>query len=129
LSDKIDEQNDLSLSVGRRIDRPTYKQLNPFKFYLDPSTYIEGNPFLKPQLTIQSDLTYTFKQKYSLTFTYSRTDDNIISVLIPSLTESKVTIQTDKNLALNYYYDLSLILPIDVTTWWTSTNTINAYYS
>ncbi len=129
LSDKIDEQNDLTLSVGRRIDRPTYKQLNPFKFYLDPSTYIEGNPFLKPQLTIESDFTYTYKQKYSLTFTYSRTDDNIISVLIPSLTEAKVTIQTDKNLALNYYYALSMTLPIDVTSWWTSTNNVNCYYS
>jgi len=47
ISDKINEQNELSVSVGRRIDRPTYKQLNPFKFYLDPSTYVEGNPFFE----------------------------------------------------------------------------------
>src|SRR5690606_2810202 len=48
------EKHHFELSMNRRIDRPSYDQLNPFKFYLDPSTYREGNPYLKPQTT------YTF---------------------------------------------------------------------
>ncbi|MEP6612855.1 MAG: outer membrane beta-barrel protein [Mucilaginibacter sp.] len=84
LSEKLNDKNEISLSVGRRIDRPTYRQLNPFKFFLDPSTYVEGNPYLKPQLTYQTDFTYTFLQKYSLTLSYSNTSDNITSVLIPN---------------------------------------------
>ncbi len=129
VSDKVDEQNELSLSVGRRIDRPTYKQLNPFKFYLDPSTYVEGNPYLRPQLTWSGEVDYTFKQKYTVSFTYSNTGDNITSVLIPNATDNRITIQTDLNLARNYYYDLSFTLPVDVTSWWTSTNNLNTYYS
>ncbi len=129
VSDKIDEQNELTLSIGRRIDRPTYKQLNPFKFFLDPSTYVEGNPYLKPQLTYQSDFTYTYKQKYSITLSYSNTSDNITSVLFPSESQDRVTIQSDRNLATYYYYSLSFTVPVEVTSWWSSSNNLNTYYS
>jgi len=129
LSDMVDGQNDLSLSVGRRIDRPTYKQLNPFKFYLDPSTYVEGNPYLGPQLTYSSELAYTYKQKYTVSFTYSNTSDNITSVLIPNDAANRVTIQTDRNLARNYYYNISFTVPVEVTSWWSSSNNLNIYYS
>ncbi len=129
LSDKVDGQNDLSLSVGRRIDRPTYKQLNPFKFYLDPSTYVEGNPYLRPQLTYSSELAYTYKQKYTVSLAYSNTSDNITSVLIPNDAANRVTIQTDRNLARNYYYNLSFTAPVEITSWWSSSNNLNVYYS
>jgi len=129
LSQKLDEKNDISLSVGRRIDRPTYRQLNPFKFFLDPSTYVEGNPYLKPQLTYQADFTYTLLQKYSLTLSYSNTVDNITSVLIPNDADARVTVQTDKNLATYYYYSASLSIPFEVGKWWNSNNTINTYYN
>jgi len=129
ISDKIDERNEISLSIGRRIDRPTYKQLNPFKFYLDPSTFVEGNPYLRPQLTYTSEFSYTYKQKYSLTFTYSNTSNNITSILIPDETDNRITIQTDKNLTKVYYYAVSLIIPVDIAPWWTTTNNLNTYYN
>lgn len=129
LSDKLDEKNDVTVSAGRRIDRPTYRQLNPFKFYLDPSTYVEGNPYLKPQLTWQYDLTYTLNQKYSITLSYSNTTDNITSVLFPNDGENRVTIQSDRNLATYYFYSASLSLPFEVGKWWNSNNNINGYYN
>lgn len=129
ISDKLNEQNELGISMGRRIDRPTYKQLNPFKFYLDPSTYVEGNPYLGPQTTYNAELDYTFRQKYIVSFTYSNTSNNITSVLFPDPANDRVTIQSDINLATNYYYSLSFTVPVDVTSWWTSTNNLNTYYS
>lgn len=129
VNDKIDAQNELNLSIGRRIDRPTYKQLNPFKFFLDPSTYVEGNPYLAPQYTWSSELNYTYKQKYTISFTYSNTSGNITELLIPDITDNRVTIQTDKNLARYYYYNMSITVPVDITSWWTSTNNLNTYYS
>lgn len=129
LSDKVNEKNEFTVSVGRRIDRPTYRQLNPFKFFLDPSTYVEGNPYLKPQLTWQSDCSYTLNQKYTITLSYSSTTDNITSVLIPASDNERVTIQTDRNLATYYIYTASLSIPIDVVPWWSSNNNVNAYYN
>ena len=129
LSDKLDDKNEFTISAGRRIDRPTYRQLNPFKFFLDPSTYVEGNPYLKPQLTWQYDFSYTLYQKYTITLSYSSTTDNITSVLIPSADDARVTIQTDRNLATYYIYTASLSLPVDIAAWWSSNNNINAYYN
>lgn len=129
INDKINEQNELNLSISRRIDRPTYKQLNPFKFYLDPSTYVEGNPYLKPQLTYQGQLSYTYKQKYNVTASYSRTTDNITSILIPNQTLNRVTIQTDLNLANYDNYGLSFSLPVEPAKWWNVENNLNFYYN
>jgi len=129
ISDKLNEENELSVSIGRRIDRPTYRQLNPFKFYLDPSTYVEGNPYLGPQTTYTCQADYTYKQKYIASFVFSNTGNNTTSVLFPDPNNSRVTIQSDVNLAHNYYYGLSFTAPFDVTRWWTSTNNLNTYYN
>lgn len=48
---KLNDKNQFGLNYSRRIDRPAYQQLNPFKYYLDPRTYQEGNPDLNPQMT------------------------------------------------------------------------------
>lgn len=94
---KITENKTVGVSVSRRIDRPNYSQLNPFRFFLDPSTYSSGNPALKPQLTWSYELSYTVKQ-LSFTFGYSHTKENFTVVIRPSETEDKVTIQIPVNL-------------------------------
>ena len=67
LSRKLDTNNVLNLSYSRRIDRPNYQNLNPFRFYLDPYTYQEGNPYLRPQFTNSFQLTHVYKSKFSTT--------------------------------------------------------------
>lgn len=125
---KISTNHDLGLKADRRIDRPTYDQLNPFKFYLDPSTYKEGNPYLKPQLSNSIEVSDTYKDKFTFSLSYSRTSDNITQVVAPSPTENKITIQTDKNISTAEYYSFSMNLPFDVMKGWNSSNSINAYY-
>ncbi|MGF1924631.1 MAG: TonB-dependent receptor domain-containing protein, partial [Bacteroidia bacterium] len=39
---KLSETNTLGLSISRRIDRPNYRQLNPFRYYLNENTYTVG---------------------------------------------------------------------------------------
>jgi len=129
IDDQIDKQNDLSFTLDRRIDRPTYNQLNPFKFFLDPSFYVEGNPNLDPQLTWTGTLSYTFEQKYNISLSYSYTSANIITVLFPDPTASDVVIQQDRNLSNYYNYGLSFTVPLDITSWWNSTNNLNTYYN
>lgn len=43
------EKARLSLSYTRRINRPSYSQLNPTPVFIDADNYIVGNPELKPQ--------------------------------------------------------------------------------
>lgn len=124
----FNDNHALELNYGRRITRPGYDQLNPFKFFLDPSTYKEGNPFLLPQTTHSLDLTHTWKQKFFTTLSFSRTTDNITEVIAPVPGDEAVTVQTDKNLNSADIYGLFLTIPLDIATWWTSQNSVNFYY-
>lgn len=67
----------LGLNYGRRINRPVYRDLNPFISPLDKFTFYVGNPFLKPAFTDNVELSYTFKQRITATFSYSRTHDDM----------------------------------------------------
>lgn len=121
-------KNSFGLSFSRRIDRPTYRQLNPFRFYINNSTFTEGNPYLQPQFTYSIELSHTYQEKITTTFSYSITKNNIINVIIPSNTQDNITIQTDRNLAQFDYYGLTLSAPLKVTAWWNIVNNLTAYY-
>lgn len=56
----VNKKHDLGLSLSRRINRPSYNQLNPFKNFLDPSTYSAGNPYLDPELSYAFEFTHTY---------------------------------------------------------------------
>ncbi|MDF2191091.1 TonB-dependent receptor [Paraflavitalea sp. CAU 1676] len=127
LNYKLGEDKTIGISVSRRIDRPNYSELNPFRFFLDPSTYSSGNPYLKPQLTWSYELSYTVKQ-LSFTLGYSHTKQNTTVVIRPSETEDKVTVQMPVNLHTYDYFGLTVAAPIRFTKWWNAINNANIYY-
>lgn len=128
VSYNLNDKNSLEFNYSRRIARPSYDQLNPFKFYLDPTTYKEGNPFLNPQTTHSLEITHVLNQKIYTTLNFSRTNNNITEVIAPSDTDAQVTIQTNKNLDSFDLYALFVVMPLEFTQWWSSTNSINCYY-
>jgi iron complex outermembrane receptor protein len=75
ISYNANKNNQFAISFGRRIDRPSYQNLNPFLFFLDKYTYEAGNPFMKPQFTNNLELSHTFKNFLTTTLNYSRTND------------------------------------------------------
>lgn len=126
---KFSDKHGWEFNYSRRINRPSYEQLNPFKFYIDPTTYKEGNPYLLPQTTESFELTHVFKQKIYTTLGFGRTNKNITEVIAPADNQPKITIQTNKNLAQVDIFALNCSLPIDVAKWWHITNEINSYYA
>jgi len=124
----LSDKHEFSFSASRRIDRPTYRQLDPFKFYIDPTTYISGNPYLRPQETYILELSHTFRQKFTTTIAYNITKDNITDVLYPSPTEEHVTIQSNTNLAKVEYYSILFSFPIQIAKWWNTSNDFSLYY-
>lgn len=126
----INAKNDLGLMLSRRIERPDYQQLNPFKFFVDKTTYREGYPYLLPSTAYSVELSHTFMQRFITTFTYSVTNDPIIEVIQPSDNDTgKVTVQTNKNLARMLYYSISGSYSFQLTKWWTNTTNFNTYYA
>lgn len=125
---KFNDNHSLEFNYSRRITRPSYEQLNPFKFFLDQTTYKEGNPYLKPQTTHSVEMTHVFKQKIYSTLSFSRTTDNITEVIAPSDDDPMVTVQTDKNLNTADIIGLFIITPLDFTPWWNTNYSFNFYY-
>jgi hypothetical protein len=125
----LNEKNALELNYSRRIRRPGYDQLNPFKFYLDPTTYKEGNPYLQPSITESFEFSHIYRNKITTTLGFGRTFDNIIEVIAPLAGQPKITVQTNRNLAVVDVYALNCAVPLDIKKWWTSNNDVNIYYA
>lgn len=58
---KSSEDHVFSLTYGRRISRPGYSWVNPFRFYNSINSFYEGNPYLTPYYSNNFELVYVFK--------------------------------------------------------------------
>lgn len=72
------DYNAFNLTYDRRIDRPNYRDLNPFVYVFDSYTYEQGNTDLKPQFTDRVNLSYTIRKAHKIGLFYSRTQQAII---------------------------------------------------
>jgi hypothetical protein len=124
---KINKNHGLNLSAGRRIDRPAYGQMNPFRRLIDATTFAEGNPYLLPQLTWNTEFTYSYKNSLFASIGYSITSDNILDVLIQD-SQTKTTIQGLVNLYRFNYYNASLTYSKKIKKWWTTNTNLVVYY-
>ncbi|HEX8426530.1 TonB-dependent receptor [Hymenobacter sp.] len=123
------DKHETSLSLSRRIDRPSYGQLNPFRSYIDATTYGAGNPNLRPQTSYNFELTHTYKQKYSLGVSYSITSDPIIGTVQPAPDGGRAVVSTSQNLGQQQYVALTLNAPLEIAKWWTMNNNVVLYYN
>ncbi|MCB2376792.1 TonB-dependent receptor [Hymenobacter sp. BT635] len=123
------DRHEVSVSLSRRIDRPSYGQLNPFRSYIDATTYGAGNPELRPQTSYNVELTHTYRQKFSLGVSYSRTDDPIVGTVQPDTVNSRIVKSTSQNLGTQHYYALTLTAPVELAKWWSVYNNGVFYYS
>ena len=129
VSRQIDTNNVLNLSYSRRIDRPSYQDLNPFRFYLDKYTYQEGNPYLRPQMTHSVELTHVFKGAFSTALGYSRITDVIIREVPGQNPADSTTFVMTQNLKMQQNVNLTVSFPVTVSKWWKMQNNITAVYN
>ncbi|RYY19539.1 MAG: TonB-dependent receptor [Chitinophagaceae bacterium] len=117
LSYKLNKINQLGLSVGRRIDRPRYQDLNPFLFFIDNYTYESGNPFLQPQYTNNIELSHTFKSFLTTTLNYSKTT-NYFAETFEQV--DFATIVRRGNIGERDNIGVSVSAQVPVFKWWTA---------
>lgn len=118
LTFQANQMNSFQLTYSRRIDRPSYQDLNPFQNRLDELTFEKGNPFLNPQYSHNFQLTHTYKYMYNTSLSYSRTTDLITR--ITDISGTSASFITWLNLAEQDVLSLSVSAPIQITKWWNS---------
>ncbi|WP_144803616.1 outer membrane beta-barrel family protein [Maribacter sp. MAR_2009_72] len=76
----INDDHSISLDYSRKLKRPRYDDLNPFRTYINERTFEEGNPNLTPNFSHNFNLNYTLQQEYFFDF-YYRDNGRYISTL------------------------------------------------
>ena len=100
---RFNEDHVVNINYSKRIDRPTFWTMNPFRSYSTSTSYEEGNPFLQPSFSNNVELGYTFKSKYSFTlFTQRITQLQTRISRIDSATNSFYFSQANAGNVVNY---------------------------
>ncbi|RYF85908.1 MAG: hypothetical protein EOO03_12585, partial [Chitinophagaceae bacterium] len=128
INQKLSPKNQLSLSFSKRIDRPSYRQLNPFRIFVDPYTYVVGDPSLKPVLTYAYELSNTFNSKYITTLGYARSKEIITDVFVQD-DATKISYQTPANLQNFDQVNLDFFVPVSIKKWLNSTVTASFFWN
>ena len=123
------DRHTVALLVARRIDRPNYGQLTPLRNYLDATAYGVGNPFLMPATSYNFELTHTYRQKFTTSLAYARTDQPILPLTQPSPDGGGVVANVYTNLSTEHFYTLTLTAPLELAKWWTLYANGVAYYN
>jgi hypothetical protein len=90
---------------------------------------LQGNPYLLPQNAYSFQLSETYKQNYSLTFTYTHTANAITTVIEPLAGMPDMVQQTNENLSSLDYYGVNLYAVFPITKWWNTTLSGDGYYN
>lgn len=112
----LNDKNQFNLTYSRRIDRPSYRDLNPFEDKLDELTYKKGNPFLRPQYTNSVELTHTFMGFFNTTVGYSNTSDVFTEYI--DTTGGGASFLRQGNIAEQNNLTLSISAPMPIAKWW-----------
>jgi len=117
LAYKLDSLNSLTLTVGRRTDRPVFQTLNPFLFVINKYTYETGNPYLLPQYTWNFELSHQYGNLLTTGISYARVS-NYFSQIFLSDTSKTILYYTQGNVGQVYNLGLSASLSLTPVRWW-----------
>ncbi len=124
ISYQLNQNNQIALSAGRRIDRPAYQQLNPFISYVDRYTQMAGNPYLQPQLANNIELSHTYRNMFTTILNYSIIHNMMNETLIHN---DSVIIRSVGNIGTRYNLGITESATIPFTKWYTGIFYANLY--
>lgn len=116
----------LNLAFTRRITRPDFSQLNPFRFYFSPLNYWVGNPYLRSSTTSLLTLSWNQKRFTAAAHIGKETDPATRYPEYNPVTNELAYL--GRNLPYNHFAGLEISFPITVTPWWKMNYNINGYY-
>ncbi|MEI3802313.1 MULTISPECIES: outer membrane beta-barrel protein [unclassified Chitinophaga] len=116
----------LHISYSRRMTRPNFAQLNPFRFYNSPLNYFVGNPYLQPSTTQMLNIAYT-RKALQVSLQVGRESDPMTRY--PEYDSVTNVLQyLGKNLPYNDFAGIEISFPLTVNKWWRMSHNIRGGY-
>ncbi|PWV55942.1 TonB-dependent receptor domain-containing protein [Chitinophaga sp. S165] len=117
LSKKLNGHSDLQLSYTKRISRPSYNDLASFVAYSDPTAVYAGNSLLKPTITNNIKLGYSY-DAYIFSLLFSRDDHPIARYQLSESPAANILYVSPQNLVYQNNITFQTTLPFKVNNWW-----------
>lgn len=118
LSYQLNDKNSFNFSYSRRLNRPSYQDLNPFRSRIDELTYEQGNPFLNPEYSNNFQLSHSWNYKINTSLSYTHTTD-LITRIVDQVGNDATQISW-LNLDNQKSYSINVSSPIPIKSWWNS---------
>ncbi len=101
LSYKPSDKNTYNINISRRIQRPSYSELNPARWYFNPNSYEVGNPFLQPSFSTNIELSHSYIDLFVTKTSYSKITNGYGQIVVHNVANDfQMFIRQN-------YYDLS----------------------
>lgn len=128
LSQKLEKEQELQLNYSRRVNRPNFFQLIPYRDYTDPQNQREGNPNLKPEYTNSFEFSYSknWKTNNFLASLYFRNTNNLMSTVSTPIGKDTL-LTTYVNANRNNTYGAELTMKNQLIKGWDITTNVNLY--
>ncbi|WP_316785846.1 outer membrane beta-barrel protein [Pedobacter frigiditerrae] len=123
----ISSGEQLSFSYSKRLTRPTFAALNPFRFYYSPRHYWIGNPYLQPSTTNLFAFGYS-RKSINISLNAGRETEVIARYPEYNPTTNEL-IFLGRNLPYRDFANLQLSSPLIFNKWWRMNNNIGFYYN
>ena len=118
------DNNNFNFSYGRRINRPNFRDLNPFRFYINDNSYSVGNPFLQPSFSDNFEISHLYKNNFNTSFSVNVTTDGF-GVFFNTDIVNQDQIVTRENYFKKYIYQLQESFSYNKISWFKSQNSLN----
>jgi|GEM_PF-4977872 len=115
------------LSLGTRINRPSYRYLNTVRMYSSPYSFIEGNPFLQPAMVRNFEVNWLYKQTFFFS-AFASQSSNAINEMSVQNNEDNTLKFLAINQKQNYQTGLSANGSYDIFPWWSTYWDVRAFY-
>lgn len=126
ISYNANEKNQFVFNYGRRINRPNYRDLNPFIYFLDKYTFQQGNPNLRPMFSHNIELTHTYNGKLNTTLNYSKTKDVYTEVLEQNEAKNETFVK-QSNIATMSNFGIAISYNTQINKWLSTSIYTNVY--
>ncbi|MCK8495253.1 TonB-dependent receptor family protein [Spirosoma sp. RP8] len=121
---KINNKHGFIVGVDKKINRPTYENMNPLLRIVNANNFVQGNPALRPVSSYTGSATYAFRNALFITASYSIDVGDFTYVAFQNPAGDSITIRPLNN---RYTQTYSLLTAYNslVKSWWYTSTSIN----
>ena len=117
LTRKLGQDHSITFDYSRKLTRPKYSDLNPFRYFLNENNYLEGNPNLVPNFSHNLNLNFSIKDIYFIDF-YYRDNGRYISSLSFQDNENQTLREIKQNVQKSTSYGLDFTISRSINNFW-----------